>query len=88
MDTAVGLVNAYLHVNGYFTVTEYPVIESDPHGARSRTDLAILAVHFADAGQFVINGDKQNPCDSVRSTAQLPRERDGHDHWGGQRGTC
>ena len=24
MDTAVGLVQAYLRVNGYFTVAEYP----------------------------------------------------------------
>lgn len=28
MDTAVALVQAYLHVNGYFTVTEYPVLEA------------------------------------------------------------
>jgi hypothetical protein len=25
MDNAVALVQAYLHVNGYFTVAEYPV---------------------------------------------------------------
>jgi len=71
MDTAVGLVNAYLHVNGYFTVTEYPVIESDPHGARSRTDLDILAVHFADAGQFVINGHKPNKTRVIPSDPRL-----------------
>lgn len=35
MDTAVALVNAYLHINGYFTVTEYQVIESHYHGARA-----------------------------------------------------
>ena len=28
MDTAVALVQAYLHVNGYFTVVEHPVLES------------------------------------------------------------
>jgi hypothetical protein len=28
MDNAVALVRAYLHVNGYFTVTEYPVVEA------------------------------------------------------------
>ena len=27
MDTAVGLVQAYLRVNGYFTVAEYPVLD-------------------------------------------------------------
>ena len=60
MDTAVGLVNAYLHVNGYFTVTEYQVMESYLHGAGSRTDVDILAVRFADAGQFVIGGRDAN----------------------------
>ena len=28
MDHAVALVEAYLQINGYFTVAEYPVIES------------------------------------------------------------
>lgn len=27
-DDAVALVRAYLHLNGYFTVTEYPVLET------------------------------------------------------------
>ena len=26
MDTAVALVQAYLHINGYFTVAEYPCL--------------------------------------------------------------
>ena len=28
MDTGVAIVNAYLNVNGYFTVAEYPVLEA------------------------------------------------------------
>ena len=28
MDTAVALVQAYLNVNGYFAVVEYPVLEA------------------------------------------------------------
>jgi hypothetical protein len=28
MDNAVALVQAYLRVNGYFTVAEYPVVEA------------------------------------------------------------
>ncbi len=28
MDHAVALVQAYLQINGYFTIAEYPVIES------------------------------------------------------------
>ena len=50
MDVAVALVQAYLQVNGYFTVAEYPVLEALRHGARSATDLDILAFRFPLAG--------------------------------------
>lgn len=51
MDTAVALVQAYLHVNGYFTVTEYPVLERFGTGpVRTVTDLDILAYRFPHAG--------------------------------------
>lgn len=55
MDTAVALVQAYLHVNGYFTVAEYPVLEAyrGDH-ARTVTDLDIVAFRFAGAGHGVI----------------------------------
>jgi hypothetical protein len=54
MDTAVGLVETYLRVNGYFTVTEFPVIESF-HGGdyRTVTDLDVLAFRFPGAGRLV-----------------------------------
>ena len=57
MDTSVALVQAYLHVNGYFTVAEYPVLEAyrGDH-ARTVTDLDILAFRFAGAGHDVIRG--------------------------------
>ncbi|MBY0497545.1 MAG: hypothetical protein K2Y23_25350 [Cyanobacteria bacterium] len=55
MDIAVALVQAYLHVNGYFTVAEYPVMEASGVGpARSITDLDILAFRFAGAGHRVV----------------------------------
>ena len=62
MDTSVALVQAYLHVNGYFTVAEYPVLEAF-HGehARSVTDLDILAFRFAGAGHDVIRGRGRRP---------------------------
>jgi hypothetical protein len=47
MDNAVALVQAYLRVNGYFTVAEYPVVEAAGH--RSLTDLDILAFRFPHA---------------------------------------
>lgn len=40
MDHAVALVETYLRVNGYLTVTEYPVVEAMKHvGFRTATDL-------------------------------------------------
>src|SRR5689334_14349677 len=46
MDTAVGLVQAYLHLNAYLVLTEVPV-QLEANGAfYTETDLAILAVRF------------------------------------------
>ena len=60
MDTAVGLVQAYLHVNGYFTIAEYPVFEaSRGDHARTVTDLDILAFRFAGAGHELIRGKRR-----------------------------
>jgi len=54
MDNAVALVQAYLRVNGYFTVAEYPVVEAmRPGGYRVATDLDILAFRFPRAGRLV-----------------------------------
>lgn len=51
MDPAVALVEAYLHLNGYFTVTEYPLLEAvRGHAPRTRTDLDVLALRFPHAG--------------------------------------
>lgn len=57
MDTAVSLVQAYLHVNGYFTVTEYPVLEAMREGGyRTATDLDVLAFRFPGAARLVPAG--------------------------------
>jgi len=56
VDTAVTLVRAYLHVNGYFTVVEYPVLEARKGGAREVTALDVLAVRFPGAGHEVLPG--------------------------------
>ena len=54
MDNAVALVQTYLHVNGYFTVAEYPIIGSGRHGGfRTVTDLDILAFRFPGANRLV-----------------------------------
>ena len=47
MDVCTDLVRAYLHVNGYFTTTDYPLVEAKPNKApRTLTDIDILAVRF------------------------------------------
>ncbi|MEX2283437.1 MAG: hypothetical protein WEE89_13220 [Gemmatimonadota bacterium] len=54
MDNAVGLVQAYLRLNGYFTVTEHPVIAMGRDGRyRTATDLDVLAFRFPRAGRLV-----------------------------------
>ena len=55
VDNAVALVQAYLHINGYFSVAEYPVIEAvgKGDGYRTATDLDILALRFPGAGRLV-----------------------------------
>jgi len=47
MDNSVALVQAYLRVNGYFTVAEYPVLEVSSQRVRTVTDLDILAIRLA-----------------------------------------
>ena len=48
MDNAVALVEAYLRVNGYLTVAEFPVLDTARHGpAQTVTDLDILAIRLA-----------------------------------------
>lgn len=51
MDAAVALVEAYLRINGYLTVTEYPVLKvSQRDGTRAVSDLDVLAFRFPAAG--------------------------------------
>lgn len=60
MDNAVALVRAYLHVNGYFTVTEYPVLEAVKYGGyRTVTDLDVLAFRFSGAGRLLAGVEQQ-----------------------------
>jgi hypothetical protein len=54
MDGATALVRWYLHVHGYFTVTDYPIIEALEEGEfRSVTDVDILAVRLPGAGRLI-----------------------------------
>lgn len=72
MDTAVAFVQAYLHINGYFTVTEYPVIEAMKHGGfRAATDIDILAVRFPEAGRMVPTRRKTKRSTRFKSDPEL-----------------
>ncbi len=54
VDPAVALVKAYMQINGFFTIAEFPIIESlEKGGYRSVTDLDILAVRFPGAGRLI-----------------------------------
>ena len=54
MDTAVALVQAYLQINGYFTVAEYPVLEAQRVGGfRTATDIDLLAFRFPSAERLI-----------------------------------
>jgi hypothetical protein len=65
MADAVDLVRAYLQVNGYFTISEYPVLEQQRGGGyRTVTDLDILAFRFAGAGPM--------PAEAGRSALLAP----------------
>jgi len=46
MDTAVGVVKAYLELCGYFVLAELPVRGAEDGGYRDVTDLDIVAVRF------------------------------------------
>ena len=47
MDNAVALVRAYLQLNGYFTITEYPVVRRTGDGTfRTLTEVDVAALHL------------------------------------------
>lgn len=52
MDNAVALVQAYLRVNGYFTVAEFPILEGSHGQFHEVTDLDMLAFRFPGAGHL------------------------------------
>ena len=61
MDNAVALVQAYLRLNGYFTVAEYPIMETRKHGdVEMATDIDILAFRFPGAFRQIIGRHGRN----------------------------
>ena len=61
MDTAVTIVRAYLQSNGYFTMTEVPVLEATTdRGVRTATDLDVLAVRFPGERRLLAHADEDD----------------------------
>lgn len=46
MDPAVALVQAYLQLNGYLTVAEFPIVAAGVNGVETVTDVDLIAVRF------------------------------------------
>ena len=69
MDMGVCLVQAYLRVHGYFTVSEYPILEALRYGDhRVATDIDILAVRFPHACQVVPRQGRHEDGDTEIAT--------------------
>lgn len=66
MNAGVQLVQAYLTLNGYFTVADVPVIRLGSKGAyRELTDLDVIGIRFPHAAHVVPVGEP-GPHDDIR----------------------
>ncbi len=72
MDHAVALVQAYLQVNGYFTVAEYPVLEAlEAGGYQAATDIDLLALRLCDAGGVLAAGAGRDRAERFEPDPEL-----------------
>lgn len=70
MDMGVALVQAYLRVHGYLTVSEYPILEAMRNGDhRTATDIDILALRFPHACQLLPRQGRDEDQDTRIETA-------------------
>ena len=64
MDISVALVRAYLQLNGYFTITEYPVVRKLGDASyRSLTDVDVAGLHLP-------GGERDFELDSALETPE------------------
>lgn len=64
MDPAVALAQAYLQLNGYLTITEFPITSGAGAEARAVTDIDLIALRFPGArpvGQSTATGPDTDP---------------------------
>lgn len=62
MDPAVALVQAYLQLNGYLTVTEYPITTGTGQEAKAVTDVDLIALRFP--GARAVGGEEEDLLDT------------------------
>jgi hypothetical protein len=88
MDNSVALVQAYLRLNGYFTVSELPVIASTKGGGyRTATDLDILALRFPRAGRITqVRDEVTRPTRNIWIPTRRPVSRQHAVAFGSQEG--
>lgn len=80
MDNAVALVQAYLRINGYFTVVEHPIVMAQGrHGFRMATDLDVMAVRFPQAQSVVAGRPRDRQVKSSGPDPQLGAAGEGVD---------
>ncbi len=67
MDVSTSLVQAYLHVNGYFTATDYPLVELQRGRApRTLTDFDMLAVRFGTSADQLRQAEHRAGAERVK----------------------
>ncbi|MGM0578849.1 MAG: hypothetical protein ACQEXJ_24210 [Myxococcota bacterium] len=82
MDSAVALVQAYLQVNGYFTVAEYPVLgpwrRDEPSSAMGRY---VLGVRFPTTGRQADEAGRSRLATSTRRPDPVLLSASGEADW-------
>lgn len=61
MDTAVALAQAYLQLNGYLTVAEFPVLARTRAGIEQVTDVDLIALRFPAARPLATPDESTEP---------------------------
>jgi len=79
MNAGMRLVQSYLTLNGFFTVTELPVLRELRRGSYDQvTDLDILAIRFRRA-EYVVPRGHPGPSDDLRLPGDALWGDDAHD---------
>lgn len=79
MNAGMRLVQSYLNLNGFFTVSELPVLRELRRGSYDQvTDLDLLAVRFRRA-EYVVPRGHPGPADDLRLPGDALWADDAHD---------